>query len=357
MKHFNTQGRVSVIIDGQYGSTGKGSIAAYCALHSPVNIAVTNASANAGHTTILEDGTKFVTFHLPTAGVINKKSAIYLDAGAIIDPELLQREMKELDVNPNRMAIHPNAAIITSSDKEYEANEHSGATKIASTQKGCGRALARKVMREGVVAKNFGPLQHMVRSLDLNGALSDGASIQLEIPQGFSLGNDQMFYPSCTSRIVSVSQGMSDAGIHPSFLGNVMMSIRTFPIRVGNIKLGNREIGYSGDVYADQNELTWEQLGQPEELTTVTKRVRRVFNFSLTQYSDALKVIRPTHTFLNFVNYIKNQDYFDSLCSSMSGTEICTEHGIGRVTTKLFGVGPCVTDIVEKETVMERMRW
>ena len=46
-------GKASVLVDGQFGSTGKGLLAAYLALQpqNEVDIATTNASANAGHWT------------------------------------------------------------------------------------------------------------------------------------------------------------------------------------------------------------------------------------------------------------------------------------------------------------------
>ena len=40
----------------------------------------------------------------------------------------------------------------------------------------------------------------------------------------------------------------------------------------------------------------------------VTKRVRRVFTFSKDQYIRSLKLIKPTHIFLNFINYIREED-------------------------------------------------
>ena len=80
------------------------------------------------------------------------------------------------------------------------------------------------------------------------------------------------------------------------------MSVRTYPIRVGSIP----HLGYSGDVYDDQEEITFEDLGVEEELTTVTKRVRRIFTWSYSQYCDAISENRPALTFLNFCNYGDN---------------------------------------------------
>ena len=109
---FNKGGLASMVIDGQFGSTGKGLIAAFLARHSPPTICTTNAAPNAGHTTILEDGTKFVCFHIPTAAVINPDAMIYLNSGAAINPEIFFEEIERLNISRDRIIIHPNAAVI-----------------------------------------------------------------------------------------------------------------------------------------------------------------------------------------------------------------------------------------------------
>jgi adenylosuccinate synthase len=72
-------------------------------------------------------------------------------------------------------------------------------------------------------------------------------------------------------------------------------------------------VGYSGDCYDDQQEMTWEEVGKlcgaPQdtfkgELTTVTKRLRRVFSFSEKQILDAVAINGATDIALNFANYI-----------------------------------------------------
>jgi adenylosuccinate synthase len=338
---FTQAGRASFLIDGQYGSTGKGLIAAYLATHNRVDISVTNASANAGHTTIMPDGTKFVTFHMPTAGVINKDSLIYLDAGAIINPELLFDEIDTLGIDPGRITIHPNAAIITPECIEMEADPKSGATKIASTQKGVGAALAQKVRREGTTAKKMTMDFHKngirVARIDLNAKMRQGAYVMVEVPQGYSLSNASMFYPHTTSRQVSVAQAMADAEIHPRYMGKTCMSIRTYPIRVGNISTKN----HSGAVYSDQKETDWNTLGVPPETTTVTGRIRRVFTFSEMQYKAASSELVPDYVFLNFCNYMKTVEDLNLVTKAMGRVHRDLEH----VPYMLFGMGPTLEDV------------
>ena len=335
---FTRHGRASIIVDGQFGSTGKGLIAASLALkpENECQIATTNASANAGHTSII-GSRKFITFHLPTFAVVQQCVA-YLNAGAIINPKLLFKEMEEVGFPRNLLRIHPRAAVITDEDVAAEASSDSAQTKLASTRKGVGTALANKILRRSKLAGETPELAEFIEVIDLHTCLNWGDRIVVEIPQGFSLGiNSGFSYPYCTSRDVTVMQGLADACIHPVYLGQTMMSLRTYPIRVGNIIEGGVQLGTSGPCYPDQEEITFESIGQPEELTTVTKRIRRIFSFSTTQYRDACEVNRPDLVFLNFCNYLKDRDQLSDMVCDMTLAHMAPTH---------FGFGPAVEDVV-----------
>src|SRR5882762_7099512 len=92
---FSKAGKASFILGGQFGSEAKGAAAAYVATRSDANfnIATTNAGAQAGHTSI-HDGVKKVVFHLPTFSLY-RDCFTYLNAGSVIDPEVLLRELEE----------------------------------------------------------------------------------------------------------------------------------------------------------------------------------------------------------------------------------------------------------------------
>lgn len=354
-----SHGRTSVLIDMQYGSTGKGLFAAYLA-HMPYNqvdIASTNAGPNAGHTTCYKDGRKFVTFHLPTFGVIQPNSLIYLNAGSIIDPDMLLLEMAQFSIDPKRVIIHPRAVVVEPEDKAYERLETSGAAKLASTQKGVGRALARKVMREATLAFQHPLLQEfMYPSFDIMAQLDKGARMMIEVPQGFDLSlNDGLAYPYCTSRSINIAQSMSDAGVHPSMLHKTIGTQRYYPIRVGNL-MGEdgKEIGTSGPYYPDQHEMTWEQAGQAPEFTTVTKRMRRVFTWSEMQYAKAVRVLRPDLIFCNFLNYCKNSNGGTNWVRSMDKIDRAVAE---RAIPKVFGVGPCVEDVGPQLESFKQLGW
>jgi len=358
---FLKPGFASVIIDGQFGSTGKGLAAAYqCLRQTRLDwnkvVCTTNAAPNAGHTTVLEDGTKFVTFHMPTMGVLRKEALIYLNAGAIIDISVLKDEIERLNVNPEKVVIHPNAAIITDEDQEYERQKSAGVTRIASTQKGVGRALARKIMREGAVAKQYDEVLSSigvsVATMDLNAMMREGFAVDIETPQGMSLSLNNGFYPHCTSREVSVSQSLADACIHPNHLGNVLVTLRTFPIRVGNIMENDKVIGYSGDGYPDQLEISWDNFkGIEPERTTVTQRIRRIFTFSKMQYYDAVSRFNPDIIHLGFCDYLKSQDEFDGILSDIREVN----RRVNNHPEILCAFGPSVSDVCSSYTAWDRV--
>lgn len=308
LEHFKRRGKASFLLGGQWGSEGKGAAAAFVATHlaergEAFDIVTTNAGAQAGHTST-HDGVTKVVFHLPTAALYplpGFQPFTYLNAGSIIDPIGL---LKELDENPHvaaLFAVHPNAAVITEECRDAEMRDDSAQTKIASTRKGVGEALSRKILRFGMVAKDHPVLARWVKRVDLNDAMLRGSSVLVEVPQGHSLSIDGPFYPHTTSRNCTVMQAMSDAGIHPQLYHQSMMVIRTFPIRVGNI--GDNS---SGGHFPDQRELTWEELGVKAEITTVTKRVRRVFTFSEQQVIEAISQTRPAVIYLTFCDYLEN---------------------------------------------------
>lgn len=318
---FIKRGKASFVVGGQWGSEGKGAAAAFLTrslieidgVRLPSTI-TTNAGAQAGHTSTHAGRTR-VAFHLPTASLIASDygcyPVTYINAGAIIDPKVCLREINESGLRKPHVFIHPHAAVITPDCQEAEGRADSAQTKIASTRKGVGEALARKVLRSGMVAKNHPGLRSFVSNgIDLNRLHLLGEASLVEVPQGISLSLNGDFYPHVTSRNCTVMQAMSDADIHPQFYGNTLLVLRTYPIRVGNITVDDgtgldpkETVHSSGSCYPDQKEITWTHLGVEPEITTVTKRVRRVFTFSRMQCLQAMALTRPSHVQLTFCDY------------------------------------------------------
>lgn len=307
---FNNTG-AHVLVDGQFGSTGKGALAAWLA-HQAVDSGaigtfdgvITNAGPNSGHTSYFGDE-KIVPKQLPTFAVhamlLGRVIPVYLSAGAVIDLDIFLAEAKKYPNIP--IFVHPNAAVITSVDKQAE--REGSIAEVAGTRSGTGAALARKIYRQENAIWNY-----WKNNISLSNVATMGHYIHpernsyfVEASQGFSLGINSEFYPKVTSRECTVMQAIADARIPPRQVAMTYMCLRTYPIRVGNVD------GHSsGDWYHDQFEVRWSDIGVPAERTTVTNRIRRVATFSITQFSDAVKANDPDWIAINFLNYLNSYE-------------------------------------------------
>jgi adenylosuccinate synthase len=120
--------------------------------------------------------------------------------------------------------------------------------------------------------------------------LDKGGTLIVEGTQGFGLSLlHGPHYPFVTARDTTASGFAMEVGLSPRQIDRIVLVIRTFPIRVG---------GNSGPL---AHETTWEEVrrfsGAPEvvpELTSVTRRPRRVALFDLEFVKTACRYNRPT---------------------------------------------------------------
>lgn len=322
-----------VLVDGQYGSTGKGVIAGALAeaFGDKVDLVVTNAGPNSGHTSFYK-GEKIVLKQFPTYAVVARKMGldipVHFSGGAVINLSQLSKEEKDHNV---QYQIHPSAAVIREGDIQ---TDRANVSAIASTGQGVGPAIQQKLSRRpkavyGTWNVNSAPSRS---SLHLKNKVCF-----FEVSQGFSLGINSGFYPHTTTRECTVSQALADAGFPPTSFRKSIMSVRTFPIRVGDTE------NTSGPCYMDQMELTWEELGQEPETTTVTGRIRRVFTWSNIQFEHAVWANQPSAIFLNFCNYLRPDDVDSFVHHNVYKSYI---RALGRAPEViLLGFGPNSSDI------------
>jgi adenylosuccinate synthase len=124
----------------------------------------------------------------------------------------------------------------------------------------------------------------------LHKLIDDGGHVIVEGTQGFALSLlHGTVYPYVTSRDTTASGFAMEVGLSPRLIDEIVMVIRTFPIRVA---------GTSGPFSA---ETTWEAVamisGAPKvlpEFTSVTKRLRRVAQFDADAIKVACEYNRPT---------------------------------------------------------------
>lgn len=297
---------LDMIVDFQYGSTGKGLIAGYLAKRGDYDTVTCSFATNAGHT--YRDGELTVmTQQLPTGIVSPTVKRVMIGPGALIHVDTLKKELERYAhlMDGKVLMIHPQAAIVE--DYHALAEISQGQTKMGSTGKGVGQAMMERLRRSinypNTAAHRPALGAWVVSESEYRTAMNESESLLCEGAQGFSLSLYHGAYPYVTSRDVTPWQIAADCGLPLKWASNINVigTLRTFPIRVNN------RDGSSGPPYPDQIELSWETIGVEPELTTVTKLPRRVFTFSHQQYQDALWHCGgywKTRLFLNFANYV-----------------------------------------------------
>ena len=357
LKKFN------VVTDGQWGSCGKGLITTALADKYKPEVLTTTNMANAGHTAVSENGDKFIAKALPSAAILNKwvpeyNPLVIVGATAAFTIDQMLKEIQECEINGN-IIIHKRAGVITEEHKNAETDLKSGTKHVASTMQGCGTFLADKIMRKpGIkLARDYRELLPFINTVSIpeliNEEILNGSTVLHEGAQGFSLDvNHGSHYPHCTSRGTTATQNMADMGISFDKTGDIYLVIRPFPIRVGNVVEDGKTVGYSGDCYDDHHEISWKEVAEeahapPEvmqgELTTVTKRLRRVFTFSSSQLKEAAMINGATKIALNFANYIDWECYGKNDADELSIkiTDFIKKiEDIAGIPVALVGTGP-----------------
>jgi adenylosuccinate synthase len=310
--HLGLYGRgaerlVDVLVGGEYGSEGKGHIASYLAREYDILLRV--GGPNAGHT-VYERPSPYTFHHLPS-GTRVSEAKLALGPGAVISVPVLQKEISECRVRGDRLFIDPQAMIIEPTDVRFEVRTL--AQSIGSTAQGVGAATARKILRNATgapvrLARDISELKPYLRGTRalLDEAFSKGQHILLEGTQGTALSLHHGFYPHVTSRDTTVSGCLAEAGIAPSRVRRIIMTCRTYPIRVQNPHGGT-----SGRI---GRELTWQEISRRSgiaidqlrraEKTSTTGRKRRVAEFDWALLRMAASLNGPTDIALTFADYL-----------------------------------------------------
>ena len=305
---------IDMVMDFQYGSTGKGLIAGYLAKRVPYDTAVCSFATNAGHTYLDKSrGLEMMTQQLPTAISSPTVKTVLLGPGSLIHPATLEAEIFRYGhyMRDKQLLIHPHAAIVEDYHAETEVNQ--GMTKIGSTTKGVGAAMIERIRRNVELPniakerlKHVGLGGHVCTIQQFDAAMARAENVIIEGAQGFSLSMYHGQYPYTTSRDVTPWQIAADCGLPFKWASRIRIigTLRTYPIRVNN------RDGSSGPHYPDQREITFADIGQEAERTTVTKLPRRIFTFSHQQLDEAFFHCGhywETRLFLNFANYMEDR--------------------------------------------------
>lgn len=292
---------VSVVVGGQFGSEGKGKVAHWLARTENASIVVRVGGSNSGHTVIDDDNNRHVFRHLPTACLLPNPTLV-IGPGSYIDVPVLLKEIEDVRLEASRLIVSPYAAVISEAHKRAE-REWDLPGRIGSTGSGTGAAVIERARRSGQVglASDDPRLQTFLGDTTsyMRAALEKGARIVIEGTQGFGLSVlHSPDYPYTTSRDTSAAAFVSDAGLSPLDVDQIILVIRAFPIRVA---------GCSGPL---PNETTWDAVAKNRgsqgirEHTTVTGKVRRVGQFDPEVVQAAILANTPTTLVLNHLDYL-----------------------------------------------------
>ena len=301
------RGKMTVVIGGQYGSEGKGAIVRHIANDYQIHVRV--GSPNAGHT-IYWNGDKHVMQSIP-CGWINPDAAIVIGRGALLNMKQLMSELEHVEKYypdfKKRLFIDAKAGILDEKFHQQEGGvEGEMHRRIGSTGEGVGPARVARINRDPEqfrlfedIADEYGLKDCVMRNTPkfLAAAQDTGKNILIEGTQGSGLSLLHSHWPYCTSIDTNAAGVISEVGIAPSRVTNVLLVVRTFPIRVA---------GNSGPI---ANETTWDKIselvGHPvTEKTTVTKKTRRVAFWDDEVFETACLLNAPTEIALTFADYI-----------------------------------------------------
>ncbi|AIF69470.1 adenylosuccinate synthetase [Palaeococcus pacificus DY20341] len=267
-----------IVVGGQWGDEGKGSIIAYLAQKDePDVIARGGVGTNAGHSVYI-NGIKYAVRQLPT-GFMQTKARLLVGAGVLVDPDVFFHELEHLkDFNvKERVGIDYRCTIIEPQHKELDRSNAHLHGKIGTTGSGCGPANADRIMRIAKQAKDIKELEPYLTDVaqEVNDALDEGALVLIEGTQGFGLSLYYGSYPYVTSKDTSASAIASDVGVGPTRIDDVIVVFKSFPTRVG-----------AGPFPTEMSEEEADKMGLVE-YGTVTGRRRRVgwFDYEFARYS------------------------------------------------------------------------
>lgn len=335
------EGKVDFLLDLGAGSSGKGAAVARLVDIDGYSVVSCNHGPNAGHWVRKswkpEEGILFKA--LPSGAALPfldslegldpaaqvRRPRLYVGPNSAFELEQIQKEAATTGYRFGEgVFVHGRAAITQQQHKDLEGPGGAMSTlHISSTMSGAGATYAMKAMRQ--LSSPLAEEAPELRALPARqfweayqAEICRGRKVLHEVAQGFDLSLDYgMHTRHGTYRNCTAQQAAADMGVRPHQVGKVYGNLRTYPIRVGNNYVDGKQVGYSGDWHHDQVELNWqvigEQAGMPQdeidrlydrELTTVTKKLRRVASFSFDGLKYGAAFNGCTHLILNFAQYL-----------------------------------------------------
>jgi adenylosuccinate synthase len=239
-------------------------------------------------------------------GWTNPEAKIIIGRGAIVPVDGLLAEIAHIEKYypdfKKRLYIDAEAGVLEDRFHLFEGGKDGWMNKrIGSTGEGCGAARVARMNRDGGNFKRWGEIAKDYELEDcvyintpgiIANEQDDGVNVLIEGTQGSGLSLLHSNWPYCTSIDTNAAGVISEVGVAPTRVTDVLMVFRTYPIRVA---------GNSGPMF---RETTWEKLGVEPEITTVTKKVRRIAEWDDALFANSCMLNAPTEIALTFADYI-----------------------------------------------------
>tara|TARA_Y100001970_G_scaffold184601_1_gene224532 strand:- start:2754 stop:4016 length:1263 start_codon:yes stop_codon:yes gene_type:complete len=270
--------KVTTIIGAQWGDEGKGKVTDYLADNSKV-VARSQGGNNAGHT-IVVDGKKH-KLHLLPSGILRKDVVSVIGNGVVVNPDVLLKELDNLDKDRGQLLISDRAHVIMPYHKLLDGGEESakGKSMIGTTGNGIGPCYSDKASRIGIrmgdlldddiiierLEKAFPRNQALLdyygmkndltmdilldlcrkwrselgeyitdTSLLISKHIDNGDNVLLEGAQGVHIDIEYGTYPFVTSSSPTTAGAALGSGIAPSKITDVVGVTKAYLTRVGS---------------------------------------------------------------------------------------------------------------------------
>jgi Adenylosuccinate synthase len=260
---------LAVIVGGMFGDEGKGKIISYLSIKDDVDVGVrAGVGTNAGHTVVYQNKT-YKLRQVPSS-FVNHKAKLYVGAGVLVDVEVFLSEVKNFSLE-GRVWVDANCTVIEEHHKTKDKNDPHLAKVVGTTGTGNGPAMEDRVRRIAKTCKDVEVLKPYLEdvSLKVNEAIDNNKKVLIEGSQGTFLSLYHGTYPYVTSKDTTASAALSDVGVGPKKVEDVIVVFKSYITRVGGGPL--------------ENELSFEEAQKLNllEYGTVTGRPRRVAPFNL----------------------------------------------------------------------------
>lgn len=300
-------------------------------------ISVRTGSINAGHTVVVSG--KTYKLRLTPSAFVCESTRLMIAPGANISLEVFFKEMESLGLK-NRLKVDYNASIIEEKHVKQDQEDKFLKEIIGSTGSGVGPAIADRVLRKAKLAKEVPELKDFLVDVseEVNNALDEGKVVHLEGSQGFYLSLYHGTYPYVTGRDTTAAAVLSEVGVGPKRVDEVILVLKGYVTRVGNGPL-------PGELSPEEIERRgWVERG------TVTGRIRRAAPFNFELAAKSAKVNSATSIAITKIDRLFPECAHVRQREALSDRCIEFLHRVEKATgvpVKFVGTGEDILDVVE----------